>query len=87
MAVEMDHSYRPVSLVDTAQQWQCDGMITTQGDDPRQSLSGPGQSFSVRVSERLAHEQAVVSFFDLLDGPSVVVPVRQLESYDLLRDW
>jgi hypothetical protein len=53
-------------------------VITTQSDDPRQSLSGPGQSFSVGIGERLAHEQAVVSFFDLLDGPSIVVPVRQL---------
>jgi hypothetical protein len=74
MAVKVDHSHRPVSLVDTAQQWQCDGMITTQGDDARQSLSSPGQSFGVRIGVRLAHEQAVVSFFDLLDGPRIVVP-------------
>lgn len=82
MTVEMDHSHGPVSLVDTAQQRQCDGMITPQSDNPRQSLSGPGQSFRIRIGERLAHQQAVMSFFNLLDGPSIVVsrPVNTVKN-------
>lgn len=39
MTVEMDHSNRPVSLVDTPQQGQGDGMVATHGDNAREGLA------------------------------------------------
>lgn len=74
MAIEMNDRNRPVRLVDTPQQRQRDGMVPAHGYNPRQGLASAGETDLVCVGEGLAHEEAVVACFDLLDGPVVVEP-------------
>lgn len=74
MAVKMYDSNGTIGPVDTTQQRQCDSVITTQSDNAWQSLSGLRQSHPVGIGVRLAHKQTVVTFFNLLQGPFIVVP-------------
>jgi len=74
MAIEVDNSYRAVGLVDAPQQREGDRMVTTEGDDTRQSVPSPRRAGLLGVGERLAHKQAVVTLLNLSDGPSVVIP-------------
>lgn len=75
MTIKMNHRHRPIRLVNTPQQRQRDGMVTSHGDNPREGLVGLGETTFVSVGERLAHEEAVVALFDLLDCPGVVISV------------
>jgi hypothetical protein len=75
MAVEMDHGYGAVRLVDTPQQRECNSVISAEGDHAGKGLPGLRNAFLVRVCVWLAHEEAVVAFLDLLDRPRVVIPV------------
>lgn len=69
----MDDRDRPIGLVDTSQQGKGDGVVTTHGDYARKRLASLGDTLFVGISEGLAHQDAVVAFLDLLDGPGVVV--------------
>lgn len=75
MAIKVDHRHWTIRFVDAAQQRKGDGVVAPHGDDPRQGLPGLGEAVLISVGERLAHEDAVMAFFDLLDGPGVIVPV------------
>lgn len=75
MAVEVNDGDRAVGLVDTAQQRQGDGVVTAEGDDTRQGFARPGHAVLVGIGVGLAHEDAVVALFNLLDGPFIVVPM------------
>lgn len=75
----MDDRHRPIRPVDTPQQGEGDGVVTAEGDDARKCLASLGKTLLVGIGEGLAHQDAVVAFLDLLDGPGVVVSVvRQL---------
>lgn len=73
MAIKVNHRHRPISLVDTSQQWQRNGMITTQRDNSRQGLAPARKPEPVRIGEWLAHQNTVVAFLNLLDCPGIVV--------------
>lgn len=75
MTIKMNHRHWPICLVNTPQQRQRDGMVTPHGDNPREGLAGLGETAFVGVGERLAHEEAVVALFDLLDCPGIVISV------------
>lgn len=78
MTVEMNNRHRPISLINTPQQGQCDGMVTTKGNDTGKGLSSTRNTRFIRVSVRLAHQDTIVSFFDLFNCPGVVVSVARL---------
>jgi hypothetical protein len=52
-------------------------MIPAKGNDPRKYFPSLGQPLPVGISERPAHQDAVVAIFNLLDGPGVVISVPQ----------
>jgi len=72
--VEVDDCDRAVGAVHAAEQRQGDGVVTAESDHTRERLALLGGTLEVGVGVRLAHEDAVVAFLDLLDGPGVVVP-------------
>lgn len=74
MAIKVNHRNRTICLVNAAQQRKGDGVVASHGDNPRQGLAGLGEAVFISIGVRLAHEDAVVAFFDLLDGPCVIVP-------------
>lgn len=78
MTIEMDDRNRSISLVDTPQQGQGDGMIATHGDDAGESLARSRETVLISVGEGLPHEEIVVAMFDLLDGPVIVIPDHSL---------
>ena len=73
MTVEMDDSHRPIRAVHAAEQRQSDGVVTAHSDHTRESLIFLRETRLVGVSGRVAHEDAVVAFFDLVDGPFRVI--------------
>lgn len=73
VTVEMDDSHRPIRAVHAAEQRQSDGVITAHGDNTREGLIFLRKSRFVGVSGRVAHEDAVVAFFDLVDSPLRIV--------------
>jgi hypothetical protein len=75
MTIEVDNRHRPVGLINTPQQGQGDRVITTESDDTGKSLPSARQTEFISVGIRLAHQDAVVSFLDLLDSPGVIVSV------------
>ena len=75
VAVKVNHRDRPIGLVDAPQQRKCDGMVSSQSDHSRQSLARLGKTGFIRIGVWLAHEDAVVSLFDLLDCIRIVVAI------------
>lgn len=73
VTVEMDDGHRSIRAVHAAEQRQSDGVITAHGDNTREGLVFLRESRLVSVSGRVAHEDAVVAFFDLVDGPLRIV--------------
>jgi hypothetical protein len=75
MGVEVDHSDWTVSTVHGAQDGERDGVVAAHGDDTWEGLAFFRQPGFFGVGGGLAHEDAVVAFFDLVDGPVRVVSV------------
>lgn len=73
VTVEMDDSHRSVRAVHAAKQRQSDGVIAAHGDHTRESLIFLRKSRLISVSGRVAHEDAVVAFLDLVDCPLRIV--------------
>ena len=73
VGVEVDDGDGAVGFVHAAQEREGDGVVTAKGDDAWKGLA-LGRGAGVEgVGRWLAHEDAVVAFFDLLDGKGVVV--------------
>jgi hypothetical protein len=72
--VEVDHGDWAVGLVHAAKDWEGDGVVAAHGDDTGESLALLRETGLFGVGGGLAHEDAVVAFFDLVDGPVWVVP-------------
>jgi hypothetical protein len=73
MTVKMDDCHRPIRLVNAAQQGQSNSVVTSKCDDPRQHPARLRDTLLVCSGERLAHEEGVVTVFNLLDCPGIVV--------------
>lgn len=73
--IEVDDRDGAVGTVERAQQREGDRVVTTHGDDARQGPAMLGQAVGIGVGMRVAHEDAVVAFFDLLDCPLGVVSI------------
>lgn len=73
VTVEMYDSNRSIGTVHAAKQRQCDGVIATHGYHTREGLALLCKSRLISVGSRVTHEDAVVSFLDLMDGPLRIV--------------
>ena len=73
VGVEVDYGDWAVGFVHAAEERECDGVVTAEGDDTGEGLALGRRARSQGVGGWLAHEDAVVAFFDLLDGEGVVV--------------
>jgi len=73
MGIEMDNRDRTVSTVDGPEQGESNGVVSTEGDDSRECLSILSGTLLLCVGSRNAGEDGVVSLFDLMEGPGVVV--------------
>jgi hypothetical protein len=78
MGIEVDDRDRTVSTVDGPEQRESDSVISTEGDDSGECLSVLSRSLLLRVSSGSTGENGVVSLFDLVEGPSVVVSATQI---------
>lgn len=73
MTVEMDDGHRPIGAIHAAEQRQSDRVVTAHSDHTWEGLVFLRKPRLVGVSGRVAHEDAVVAFFDLVDGPFRIV--------------
>jgi hypothetical protein len=73
MGVEVDDGDWTIGAVDAAEERQGDGVVASQGDDAGEGMSflADAQGGGVRGGGTL--QDAVVAFFDLLEGVGVVV--------------
>lgn len=76
MTVKVNDGNRAVSLVHAAEKRQGNSVVTAHGDHARKSLAVLGLALHVGVGGRIAHENAVVSLLDLLDGPLIIISVH-----------
>lgn len=73
MGVKVDDRDGSVCFVHGAQKRQRDSVVSTEGNDARKCLAVFAGASHVCVCGGLAHEDAVVALFDLLESPLVVV--------------
>jgi hypothetical protein len=73
MAVKMNDSHRPICTVDGSEERKCNGVVTAEGDDSRQSLALQGWTDLVCICDRRPRQDTVMAFFDLLEGKLVIV--------------
>jgi hypothetical protein len=73
MTIKVNNRHRTVSTINRPQQGEGDGMVASQGDDPRQRLAVLGRAGLLGVCLGGPGEDAVVAFLDLVQGVGVVV--------------
>jgi hypothetical protein len=73
VAVEVDDADGTVGAVDGAEEGKGYRVVAAQGDDSGEGLAILGRAFLLGVCLGLAGEDAVVAFFDLVEGVGVVV--------------
>lgn len=71
--IKVDDSDGAVSLVHTSQKWQSDGVISSERYYSWQSPAAFRDTNFFCISCRLPHQETIVAFFDLVDGPRIVV--------------
>ena len=71
--VKVDDGDGAVGSVDAAQEREGDGVVAPEGDDSREGLAVLGDAGFGGGGVGLAHEEAVVAVFDLLDRVGVIV--------------
>lgn len=74
----MDDADWSIGTVDTAEERQGYGMITTERDEAGEGLALLGPAFDFGIGLWLASEKCVVAFFDLLQSICVVIPINTL---------
>ena len=75
MRVEVDYGDGTVGTVDGTKEWEGDGVVAAEGDDSWQGLTVLCGAFLLGVCGGGAGEDAVVAFFDLVEGPCIVIPI------------
>lgn len=73
MRVEVDYGDWAVGAVDGAEEGEGDGVVAAEGDYAGEGLAVLCWSFLFCICGWGAGEDAVVSFFDLVESPGVVV--------------
>jgi hypothetical protein len=73
MGIEMDYGDGTVGAVDGAKEGEGNCVVTAEGDDSGEGLAILGGAFLFGVCGWGAGEDAVVAFFNLMEGPCVVV--------------
>lgn len=73
----MDHRDWTVGAVDRPEKRQSDCVITSEGNDSGQGLSILCWTFLFRIRRWSAAQDGVVSFFNLVKSPGIVIPARQ----------
>lgn len=73
VGVEVYNADGTVGFVDGAQEGKRDGVVATEGNDAREGFFVLGWADLFCICGGCAHEEAVVTFFDLLDCIGVVV--------------
>lgn len=76
MRIEVDDGDGAVGAVDGAEEGERDGVVAAEGDDAGEGLAVLCWAFLVGIGGRGSREDGVVAFFDLGEGPGVVVSVR-----------
>ena len=79
----MDHRDWTVGAVNRPEKRQSDCVITSEGNDSGQSLSILCWTFLFRIRRWSAAQDGVVSFFNLVKSPGIVIPARQSVSAQL----
>lgn len=79
--VEVDDGDGAVCFVHAPEQRESDGVVASEGDDTWEDFSVLGDADVVGFRCGCPHEDAVVAFFDLLEGPFVVVSASQSAVY------
>ena len=80
MRIEVDNRDGAVGAVDGAQEGEGYGVIAAEGDDSGKCLAVLRGTFLFGVCGRGAGEDAVVTFFDLVEGPGVIVSVTSVNT-------
>jgi len=86
----VDDGYWAVSTVDRSQKRQSDCVITAESDNSWKGLPVQGWTFLFRVCGRCTGQDRVVSLFDLVKSPGVVISAAvstvvevRVESYEV----
>ena len=73
VGVKMYDADGTVGFVDGAEEGKRDGVVATEGDDAGKGLFVLGRALLFCICGRCAHEETVVTFFDLLDCVGIIV--------------
>jgi hypothetical protein len=63
----------PVGFVDAPEQWERDGVVTTERDDTREGLAGLADAWLLGCGVGGTGQEGIVAIFNLLEGVCVVV--------------
>ena len=83
MTIEMDNAHRTIFAVDAAKKWKSNGMVTTQSDNPWESLALFRYTWLLCVCCRWSWENGMMTFFNLVDCVCIVVPF----ACSLAKEW
>src|SRR5579862_8632986 len=80
MAIKVDDTNRTVVSVDAPQDRENNSMITSKGNDSGKSPSLQCRALLVRSGVRCSGQNSIVAIFNLLDCPSVVIPINKVRN-------
>lgn len=80
MAVKVDDRDGSVSPVDRSQQGKRDGMVAAERDDPGEGLALLRRPSLVGVGGGTPREDVEVTFLDLVQRPSVIIPTLSMSA-------
>jgi hypothetical protein len=76
MAIKVNDADGTIVPIDTSQDRKDDRMITSEGDDSRKSLPLQTWTFLACIGVWFSGQDSIMTLFDLLDGPGVVVAIN-----------
>jgi hypothetical protein len=79
MRVEVNDCDRTIRLIHAAEKRQSNSVVASERYHPRKRLAMLRDSKLFSISGRFTHENRIVAFFDLVDGPGIIVPISTSE--------
>jgi hypothetical protein len=76
MAVKVDDSDGTVVPVDTPQDGEDNGMVTSESDNPGKGPSLQSRTLLLSVGVGLSRQDSIMTLFDLVNGPGIVVAIK-----------